>query len=40
MFWTSFGEERKWANKVGLVGLFDIEWKTYRHNIMVEFLNN
>jgi hypothetical protein len=40
MFLTSFGEERKWANKVGLVGLFDIEWKTYRHNIMVEFLNN
>jgi hypothetical protein len=37
---TSFGEERKWANKVGFVGLFEIEWKTFHHNILVEFLNN
>jgi hypothetical protein len=34
------GEERKWANKVGLVGMFEIEWKTSHHNILVEFLNN
>jgi len=27
-------------NKVKLVGLFEIEWKTLRHNILVEFLNN
>jgi hypothetical protein len=27
-------------NRVGLVGLFDIKWKTPRHNILVEFLNN
>ncbi len=30
LLWTSFGkEERAWANMVvGLVGLFEIEWKT------------
>ncbi len=40
MLWTSSGkEERAWANKVGLVGLFEIEWKTLHHNILVEFLN-
>ncbi len=34
LLWTSFGEEeRAQANKVGLVGLFEIEWKTSRHNI-------
>ncbi len=38
MLWTSSREA--WANKVGLVGLFEIEWKTPRHNILVEFLNN
>jgi len=27
-------------NRAGLVGLFDIKWKTPRHNILVEFLNN
>ncbi len=38
---TNFGkEERKQANKVGLVGLFEIEWKTLHHNIQVEFYNN
>ncbi len=38
---TNFGkEERKQANKVGLVGLFEIEWKTLCHNILVEFYNN
>ncbi len=41
LFQTSFGEEeRKWANKTSLVGLFEVEWKTLRHNILVEFLNN
>jgi len=41
LFWTSFGEEeRAWANKVGLVGLFEIGLKTPCHNILVEFLNN
>ncbi len=41
MLWTSSGEEeRAWANKIGLVGLFEIKWKTFRHNILVEFLNN
>ncbi len=41
MLWTSFGEEeRAWANKAGLVGLFEVEWITPRHNILVEFLNN
>jgi len=38
---TSFGEEeRAWANKVRLVNMFNIDWKTPRHNILVEFLNN
>jgi hypothetical protein len=32
--------ERKWVNTAGLVGLFEIEWKTPHHNILVEFLNN
>jgi hypothetical protein len=41
LFWTSFGEEeRSWANKARLVGLFEVEWKTPHHNILVEFLNN
>jgi hypothetical protein len=41
LLWTSSGEEeRAWANKIGLVGLFEIKWKTFRHNILVEFLNN
>jgi hypothetical protein len=38
--WTSFGEEGARANKARLVGLFEIEWKTPHHNILVEFLNN
>ncbi len=39
--WTSFGKEEKaWANRARLVGLFKIEWKTPHHNILVEFLNN
>ncbi len=38
--WTSFGEEGAQENKVGLVGLFEIEWKTPHHNILVEFMNN
>jgi hypothetical protein len=38
---TSFGKEEKaWANKTRLIGLFEVEWKTPRHNILVEFLNN
>ncbi len=41
MLWTSFGEEEKAStNRVGLVDLFEIEWKTPCHNILVEFLNN
>jgi hypothetical protein len=40
LFRTSSEEERKWANRLILVGLFEIEWKTPRHNILVEFLNN
>jgi hypothetical protein len=41
MLWTSSkGEEKKWANKLSLVGLFEVEWKTPYHNILVEFLNN
>ncbi len=41
MLWTSFGEEeRNWANRASLVGLFEIEQKTPGHNILVEFLNN
>ncbi len=41
LFWTSFGkEERTWANRAGLVGMFEVEWKASRHNILVEFLNN
>jgi hypothetical protein len=40
LFWTNAGEEeRAWANKTGLVGLFEVEWKTLHHNILVEFLN-
>jgi hypothetical protein len=33
-------KERTWANRVGLVGLFEVEWKTHHHNILVKFLNN
>jgi hypothetical protein len=41
LFWTSFGEEeRAWTNKTRLVGLFEVEWKTPYHNILVEFMNN
>ncbi len=41
LLWTSFGEEEKaWANKAGLVGTFEIEWKKPCLNILVEFLNN
>jgi hypothetical protein len=41
LLWTSFKrEERTWANRVGLVGLFEVEWKTPHHNVLVEFLNN
>ncbi len=41
LLWTSFGEEEKaQANIAGLVGLFEVAWKTFCHNILVEFLNN
>jgi len=41
LLWTSFKrEERTWVNRVGLVGLFEVEWKTPHHNVLVEFLNN
>ncbi len=26
-------------NRVRLVGLFEVEWKTPHHNILVDFLN-
>jgi hypothetical protein len=41
LLWTSSRkEERAWANKIELVGMFEVDWKTPRHNILVEFLNN
>jgi hypothetical protein len=41
LLWTNFGEEQRiWANRTSLVGLFEVEWKTPHHSIMVEFLNN
>jgi hypothetical protein len=41
LLWISFGEEeRTWANRIGLLGLFEVEWKAPRHNILVEFLSN
>jgi hypothetical protein len=41
LLWTSFREEeRAWANKARLVGMFEIEWKTLHHNILVEFLSD
>jgi hypothetical protein len=41
MLWISYGKEaKKWANRLGLVGMFEVEWKTPCHNILVEFLNN
>jgi len=41
LLWTSFGEEEKpLANRIGLVSLFEIEWKTPQHKILVEFINN
>jgi hypothetical protein len=41
LLWTSFGKEEKaWANKTRLVGLFEVEWKTPYHNILVEFLSH
>ncbi len=40
LFWTSFREERIWTNRISLVGMFKVEWKTPYHNILVEFLNN
>jgi hypothetical protein len=41
LLWTSSrDEERAWANKARLISMFEIEWKTPRHNILVEFLNN
>jgi hypothetical protein len=41
LLWTSSREEEiTWANKTRLVGLFEVEWKTPYHNILVDFLNN
>ncbi len=41
LLWTSSREEeRPQANKAGLVGIIEIEWKTPRHNILVDFLKN
>jgi hypothetical protein len=33
-------EKRAWANIARFLGLFEVEWKTLHHNILVEFLNN
>ncbi len=41
LLWTSSREEeRAWVNKIKLIGLFEVEWKTPYHNILIEFLNN
>jgi hypothetical protein len=41
LIWTSSGKEKiKWVNKTSLVGMFEIEWITPHHNILVQFLNN
>ncbi len=41
LLWTSFREEeRAYANKVGLVGPFEVERKALRNNILAELLNN
>jgi hypothetical protein len=41
LLWTSSGKEEKaWENRVKLVSMFEIEWKSPQHNILVEFLNN
>jgi hypothetical protein len=41
LLWASFGEEEKaWVNINRLVGMFEIEWKTPHHNILVEFFKN
>jgi hypothetical protein len=41
LLWTNFREEEKaYANRVRLVDLFEIEYKTPHHNILVEFMNN
>jgi hypothetical protein len=32
--------EKKWASKIGLVGLFEIEWRTPHHDLLVEFCNS
>lgn len=32
-------EEKTWTSIVELVGLFEIDWKTSCHNMLVEFLN-
>jgi hypothetical protein len=41
LFWTSSGKEKRtWVNKTRLVGMFEIEWKTPHHNILLKFMNN
>ncbi len=37
---SSRKEERALANRTRSVGLFEVEWKAPRHNILVESLNN
>jgi hypothetical protein len=32
-------DEKKWASKIRLVGLFKLQWKTPHHDWPVEFLN-
>jgi hypothetical protein len=31
--------EKRWASKVGLMGLFEIKWTTPCHDWLVEFFN-
>jgi hypothetical protein len=41
LLWTNSGEEEKaYPNKVTLVDLFKIEYKTPHHDILVEFMKN
>ncbi len=41
LLWINFKKEKRtWANRACLLGLFEVKWKTPRHNILVEFLNN
>ncbi len=32
--------EKRWASKVGLLGLFEVQWRRPQHDLLVEFLNS